>query len=223
LPFIVLRDVWKSYRVGGAVHYALRGVSLEVERGEFVAVVGPSGSGKSTLIHLLAGLDVPDRGVVSVGGVVVSGMSERGRVAWRRRNVGIVFQFLHLVPVLTALENVLLPMELAGVPRSERRERAMQLLEFVGLAGKAGRLPSELSGGEQQRVAIARALAADPPLVLADEPTANLDSENKWRVVELLREASRRGKTVVFTTHDLEVAGVADRVVRLSDGRVVAS
>ncbi len=223
MGFVVVEDVWKSYRVGRVVQPALRGVSLEFERGEFTAIMGPSGSGKSTLIHLIAGLDVPDRGRVVVGGVEVSSMGESARAAWRRRNVGIVFQFLHLVPVLTALENVVLPMELAGVPRGLRRERALKLLEFVGLAEKAGRLPSELSGGEQQRVAIARALAADPPLLLADEPTANLDSENKWRVVELLREASRRGKTVIFTTHDPEVAGAADRVVRLSDGRVVES
>lgn len=221
LSFVVVEDVWKSYKVGRVVQPALRGVSLSFDRGEFAAIVGPSGSGKSTLIHLIAGLDVPDKGRVIVGDVEVSSMGESARAAWRRRNVGIVFQFLHLVPVLTALENVVLPMELAGVPRGERRKHALDLLGFVGLEGKAGRLPAELSGGEQQRVAIARALAADPPLLLADEPTANLDSENKWRVVSLLREASRKGKTVIFTTHDLEVAEAADRIVRLSDGRVV--
>ncbi len=221
MSFVVVEDVWKSYKVGRVVQPALRGVSLSFDRGEFAAIVGPSGSGKSTLIHLIAGLDVPDKGRVIVGDVEVSSMGESARAAWRRRNVGIVFQFLHLVPVLTALENVVLPMELAGVPRGERRKHALDLLGFVGLEGKAGRLPAELSGGEQQRVAIARALAADPPLLLADEPTANLDSENKWRVVSLLREASRKGKTVIFTTHDLEVAEAADRIVRLSDGRVV--
>jgi len=216
-----LEGVWKEYRVGKVVVQALRGVDLVIPRGRLVALVGPSGSGKSTLIHLLAGIDVPSRGRVVVDGDEVSSMGRGERLRWRRRKVGIVFQFLHLVPVLTALENVMLPMELAGVPRGERRERALRLLEFVGLADKADRLPSELSGGEQQRVAIARALAADPPIILADEPTANLDVENKRRIVSLLREAAGKGRTVVYSTHDMGLAGEADVVVRLVDGRVV--
>jgi len=216
-----LEGVWKTYRVGRVEVHALRGVSLVVPRGRLVALVGPSGSGKSTLIHLLAGIDVPTRGRVIVDGDEVSRMGAGERLRWRRRKVGVVFQFLHLVPVLTALENVMLPMELAGVPRAERRPRALRLLEFVGLADKADRLPAELSGGEQQRVALARALAADPPLVLADEPTANLDVANKERIVGLLREAAGRGRTVVYSTHDSRLAREADVIVRIVDGRVV--
>jgi len=216
-----LEGVWKEYRVGKVIVQALRGVDLVIPRGRLVALVGPSGSGKSTLIHLLAGIDVPSRGRVVVDGDEVSSMGRGARLRWRRRKIGIVFQFLHLVPVLTALENVMLPMELAGVPRGERRERAIRLLEFVGLADKADRLPSELSGGEQQRVAIARALAADPPIVLADEPTANLDVENKRRIVSLLRRAAGEGRTVVYSTHDTGLAAEADVLVRLVDGRIV--
>ena len=216
-----LEGVWKVYRIGKVEVEALRGVDLVVPRGKLVALVGPSGSGKSTLIHLLAGIDVPTRGRVVVDGDEISKMGSGARLRWRRRKVGIVFQFLHIVPVLTALENVMLPMELAGVPRGERRRRALELLEFVGLAGKADRLPSELSGGEQQRVAIARALAADPPIILADEPTANLDVANKRRIVELLRGAVGRGKTVVYSTHDPELARQADVIVRIVDGRIV--
>ena len=217
----VLRGVWKTYRVGRVEVHALRGVDLEIPEGRLVALVGPSGSGKSTLIHLLAGLETPTRGEVVVAGTPVSRLGRRERLLWRRRNVGIVFQFLHLVPVLTALENVLLPMELAGVPRGVRRRRALELLEFVGLQGKEDRLPSELSGGEQQRVAIARALAADPPLILADEPTANLDTGNKLRIVELLERVRDRGRSVVYSTHDPGLAERADVVVYLRDGVVV--
>lgn len=220
-PFILVENVTKEYRSGSTVHMALKNVSLEIGRGEFVALVGPSGSGKTTLIHLISGLDTPTRGRVVVGGVEISSMGEASRARWRRRNVGIVFQFLHLVPTLTALENIMLPMELAGVPRRERRERALKLLEFVGLADKASRLPSELSGGEQQRIAVARALAAGPPLLVADEPTANLDRRNKFIVMELLERAAMRGVTVVYTTHDQEVAELARKRVALRDGKIV--
>ena len=217
------RGLWKWYGRGEARVAALRGVSLQVRRGEMLAVVGPSGSGKSVLLMILGGVEAPDRGGVVVDGVEVSRLPPRARAAWRRRSVGFVFQFFHLVPTLTALENVLLAMELAGRPRGrgERLERARKLLAMVGLEGKESRFPGELSGGEQQRVAIARALAHEPLLVLADEPTANLDTENKLRVVELLREAADSGQTVVFATHDERLASSADRVVRLVDGRVV--
>lgn len=218
--FIVVEDVWKTYKTGKVSYDALRGVSITIEKGSLVAIVGPSGSGKSTLIHLLAGIDVPTRGRVVVDGVEISSLSEGRRLKWRRRNIGIVFQFLHLVPVLTALENVMLPMELAGVFRGERKRRAMELLDFVGMADKAGKLPGELSGGEQQRVAIARALASDPPIILADEPTANLDVGNKRRIIELLARAKERGKTVVYTTHDRELAEIAEVRIVLRDGRV---
>ncbi len=221
MGFIEARDVWKDYVVGKVRVTALKGIDLDVDSGEFLAVTGPSGSGKSTLIYLLSGLDIPTRGFIRVGGVEISRLDQAKRASWRRMNVGIVFQFFHLIPTLTALENVMLTMELAGIPAGKRVERALELLEFVGLKGKADRYPWELSGGEQQRVAIARALAHDPPLILADEPTANLDYENKVRIVELLREVSRAGKTVVFATHDLELARRADRVVHLRDGVVV--
>jgi len=219
--FVEVRDVWKDYVMGKVKITAIKGVNLDVYRGEFLAVTGPSGSGKSTLIYLLSGLDVPTRGSIRVDGVEVSRLDQAGRASWRRRNVGVVFQFFHLIPTLTVFENVLLTMELADVPSAKRISKAWELLEFVGLKGKADRYPWELSGGEQQRVAIARALAHDPPLVLADEPTANLDYENKVRIVELLREVSIRGKTVVFATHDVELARRSDRIVHLRDGVIV--
>lgn len=217
---VVFSDVWKSYRSGRVIEEVLKGITFTVEKGTFTAIVGPSGSGKSTIIFLAAGIDTPTRGTVMVLGEDLAGRGEAWRRRWRRRNVGIVFQFFHLIPTLTALENVMLSMELARAS-GDRRARAMELLEFVGLKGKESRYPSELSGGEQQRVAIARALAHDPPLVLADEPTANLDYENKMRVVELLREAAGDGRTVVFATHDPDLVRGADRVVRVLDGRVV--
>ena len=221
MSFVEVRDVWKDYVMGKVKITAIKGVNLDVYRGEFLAITGPSGSGKSTLIHLLSGLDVPTRGSIRVDGVEVSRLDQAGRASWRRRNVGVVFQFFHLIPTLNVFENVLLTMELAGVPSAKRIARAWELLEFVGLKGKADRYPWELSGGEQQRVAIARALAHNPPLILADEPTANLDYENKVRVVELLREVSSTGKTVVFATHDVELARRADRIAHLRDGVIV--
>ena len=216
---VVLRGVWKVYRSGRVSYTALRGVDLDVFEGEFIGLVGPSGSGKTTLINIISGIDTPTRGKVIVLGEEISGRSEGWRARWRRRNIGIVFQFFHLVPTLTALENVMLPMELAGMYRGGgRRRRALELLEFVGIADKADKYPSELSGGEQQRVAIARALAADPPLILADEPTANLDTANKKRVIELLLKAHRLGKTVIVSTHDRDLVRDADRIVNIVDG-----
>ncbi len=215
---VEVRDVWKEYRIGKVVVPALRGVSLEIGESEFVALVGPSGSGKSTLLYLMGGLDRPTKGSIRVGGEDITGLSDSRLAMWRRRNVGIVFQFFHLIPVLTAYENVLLQAELAGLPKKERMERARELLEFVGLGDKMDRFPSELSGGEQQRVAIARALAGDPKLILADEPTANLDYTNKLRIVELLRRARELGKTVVFATHDTQLASYADRIISIRDG-----
>ncbi|MCE4599204.1 MAG: ABC transporter ATP-binding protein [Desulfurococcales archaeon] len=220
MAFIELKDVFMEYKLGRTLYPALRGVDLDVNKGEFIAIVGPSGSGKSTLIHVIAGISVPTRGTVRVDGVEISNKSDSWRVRWRRKNIGIVFQFLHLIPVLTVIENIIFPMELAGIPREIRKTRAIELLRFIGLEDKINRFPSELSGGEQQRVAIARALAADPPIILADEPTANLDSENKMKVMELLKKANDRGKTILYTTHDLEVAELADRILRLRDGRI---
>ncbi len=214
---VVVNDVWKYY----GVTPALRGVSLCVEDGEFVAVMGPSGSGKSTLLALIAGLDRPSKGYVEVFGERISGWSPGRRALWRRRNVGIVFQFYYLIPELTVLENVVLPMKLAGIHRGREKERALELLEAVGLRDKAHRLPGELSGGEQQRVALARALANEPKLLIADEPTASLDTENKKVVASLISELAG-DRTVILATHEEWLANMADRVVRLVDGRITS-
>ena len=218
---LTAKGLWKSYGSGRLRVDVVKGVDLEVGRGEFLAIVGPSGSGKTTIIMMLAGIEAPDRGSIVVDGVDVASLGPRERVLWRRRNVGIVFQFFHLIPTLTALENVMLSLELAGVKGSMARERALEALEFVGLRDKAHRFPYELSGGEQQRVAVARALVHKPKILLADEPTANLDYENKLRVVKLLRRAADEGLSVVFATHDMELARLADRIVFIRDGRVV--
>jgi len=217
-----LEHVRRVYRLGQRTVTALDGVDLQIRRGEFVAVVGPSGSGKSTLLNLMAGIDRPTSGRVIVDGVVLNELSEDELARWRGEHVGIVFQFFQLLPTLTALENVMLPMELRGTYRGQRRRRALQLLERVGLAHAADHLPSELSGGEQQRVAIARALANDPPILLADEPTGNLDTETGQRIVALLAQIHAQGKTVVLVTHERYLSAVATRVIEMQDGRIVA-
>jgi len=225
---IRLENVTRAYTVGARKLYALRDVSLAIHAGEFVAIVGPSGSGKSTLLNLIGGIDKPDRGSVWVDGVQVDAMGENALAKWRGRRIGIVFQFFQLLPTLTALENVMLPMELRntyadhplGSAQGKRRARAVAALERVGLAERMTQLPSELSGGEQQRVAIARALVNDPPILLADEPTGNLDSETGERVVALLAELNRAGKTIVLVTHEEALARAASRIVRVRDGRV---
>lgn len=215
---IVVDKVSKIYEIGKVKVEALRNVSFTIEKNEFISLVGPSGSGKSTLIYLLGGLDKPTSGSINVFGVEITSLNGSEILKWRRRNVGIVFQFFHLIPTLTAIENVVLAAELAGIPKSERIARAKELLDFVGLGDKLNRFPSELSGGEQQRVAIARALAGEPSLILADEPTANLDYSNKIRIVELLKKAKDLGKTVVFATHDVDLARYSDRVIKIRDG-----
>jgi putative ABC transport system ATP-binding protein len=218
-PVIQLVDVHKQYRSGRRAITALNGVSLTVQQGEWVAIVGPSGCGKSTMLNLLAGIDTADSGKVVVAGQRLSGMSEDALAGWRGREVGIVFQFFQLMPTLTVLENIVLPMDLAGNGRN-RRERARRLLERVGMDHLADHLPSELSGGEQQRVAIARALANEPRLLLADEPTGNLDSRNGQNVVELLRDVWLSGRTIVIVTHDRSVAATASRIVAMRDGQI---
>jgi len=215
-PLVVLHRVSKVYPRGVV---ALREVDLEIGRGEFVAIVGPSGSGKSTLLHLAGGLDRPSSGEIVVGGMALNG--QRDLTLFRRRMVGFVFQSHHLIPVLTALENVELPMVALGLPREIRRRRAARLLARVGLAHRMTHLPDELSGGESQRVAVARALANDPHLILADEPTGELDSENGRTIVHLLGELNREGRTVVIVTHNPQVADAASRNVTLRDGTVV--
>lgn len=219
-PIIQLRGVTRAYQAGQRTIQALRGVDLEVQAGEWLAILGPSGCGKSTLLNLLSGIDRPTQGSVVVAGNDLGSLSEEQLARWRGRAVGIVFQFFQLMPTLTALENVLLPMELNG--RGRRRARGLELLEEVGLRQLADNLPNELSGGEQQRVALARALANDPPLLLADEPTGNLDSQTGERVLALLEGGWRRGHSLVLVTHDRDVADRASRVITMRDGEIAA-
>ncbi|MBI5716253.1 MAG: ABC transporter ATP-binding protein [Burkholderiales bacterium] len=219
---IELRQVCKRYAGPDGGVRALDGVELKFAAGEFVAVVGKSGSGKSTLLNLIAGIDRPSSGEVQVAGVPVHRMDESALAAWRGRHIGVVFQFFQLLPTLTALENVMLPMDLCGTqPRAAARLRALALLRAVGIEDQAHKLPAELSGGQQQRTAIARALANDPPVIVADEPTGNLDSQTAEEVLDLLGALSRQGKSVLMVTHERDVARVAHRVVTLADGRVV--
>jgi putative ABC transport system ATP-binding protein len=220
-PVIALAHVGKSYQTPAGLFTALDDVSLAVARGEFLMVLGQSGSGKSTMLNLLAGIDRPTVGSIRVGGTAVHELSERALSAWRGRNVGIVFQFLQLLPTLTAAENVMLPMDFChtGAPR-ERRARALHLLDRLGVADQADKLPSTLSGGQQQRVAVARALANDPAVVLADEPTGNLDSRTAESMLTLLASLVGDGHTIVMVTHDRTAREFASRIVTLADGRV---
>ncbi len=217
---IRLENVVRVYAVGGRTLYALRDVSLQICAGEFVAITGPSGSGKSTLLNLIGGIDKPDQGSVWVDGLQVDRLGENTLAKWRGNKVGIVFQFFQLLPTLTAIENVMLPMELRNTFPEHRRQRAMNALERVGLVNRANQLPSELSGGEQQRVAIARALANDPPILLADEPTGNLDSDTGARIMDLFLVLHREGKTIVLVTHEEALARAAQRIVRVRDGQI---
>ena len=217
---IQLREVSKTVTSGTEPLTILHPLTLEIARGQFVAIVGPSGSGKSTLLGLIAGLDAPTSGDVLIDGVNITRLSEDALAKLRGEKVGFVFQFFHLIPSLTAHENVSVPMEIAGA--ADPRGRAKTLLDEVGLTGRAHHYPSQLSGGEQQRVALARALANDPPIVLADEPTGNLDSTNGRHILGLLRNIHQsRGTTIVLVTHDTELAAIADERLMLRDGRVV--
>jgi putative ABC transport system ATP-binding protein len=219
---IQVEDVVKTYPVASGEFVAVDGLSLDVAFGEFVAVVGRSGSGKTTLLNLLAGIDRPTSGTVRAVGADLGRLSESGLAAWRGRNVGLVFQFFQLLPTLTVAENVMLAMDFAGkVPAGQRRARALRLLDRVGVADQADKLPSALSGGQQQRAAIARALANDPPLLLADEPTGNLDSATADAVLALFAELNADGQTIVVVTHERDVRAVAGREVTLSDGHIV--
>jgi len=222
--FIRLRAITKTYKGASGGFTALSDVSLELPAGQLTAIVGKSGSGKSTLVNLIAGIDRPDRGEVMVGNTRVDTLNESPLATWRGKNVGVVFQFFQLLPTLSAIENVMLPMDLcATYPPAEARARALHLLDRVGIADQAHKLPSALSGGQQQRAAVARALANDPPLLLADEPTGNLDSRTADALFQLLGELTREGKTVVIVTHDRDMKHVADRVVTLADGRIIGS
>lgn len=216
-------DVHKTYRRGTVEVNAVRGVSLKIEAGEMVAIVGPSGSGKSTLLNLLGALDRPTTGEVLIAGARLSGMDDAARTRLRRDKVGLVFQFFNLLPLLTARENVALPLLLAGVARAEAERRADEMLGKVGLAARGDHTPDEMSGGEMQRVAVARALGGRPRVILADEPTGNLDSSAGAGVLELLRGATRdAGCAVVMVTHDPRAAAVADRVLEFRDGLLVS-
>jgi putative ABC transport system ATP-binding protein len=220
-PVIALRQAGKTFATPAGPFVALQGVDLEVARGELVAVVGKSGSGKSTLLNLIGGIERATEGEVRVAGTPVHDASEDVLARWRGRHVGVVFQFFHLLPTLTAIENVLLPMDFADRhPPGERRRHALERLDLVGVADQADKLPATLSGGQQQRVAIARALANDPAVVVADEPTGNLDTATGRSVLELFRRLTAQGTTVVLATHERDIGGLADRVVELVDGRV---
>jgi putative ABC transport system ATP-binding protein len=222
-PLIRLDGVEKVYRTGKLEYPALRGIDLCIDDGEMVAIVGPSGSGKSTIMNMITGIDRPTRGEVVVGGAQLHSMGEERLAAWRGAHVGIIFQFFQLLPTLTALENAVLPLDFARRGhKSWRRERAAHCLSLVGLGEKAEHLPSELSGGEQQRVAIARALAPDPELLIGDEPTGNLDTSTARQMFDLLSSLNGEGKTVLYVTHDPELAGRAPRRVTIRDGRVVS-
>ena len=218
---ISLQQVSKTYETPAGKYSALRNIDLEIRGGEFVGVVGKSGSGKSTLLNMVAGIDRPSAGSVAVAGTEIHAMSENRLAVWRGRNVGFVFQFFQLLPTLTAAENVMLPMDFSkSLPFRERRKRALALLDRVNVGAHADKLPATLSGGEQQRVAIARALANEPPLVLADEPTGNLDSVTATAILDLFRDMANRGTTVVIATHEADIARVIDRRIEISDGKI---
>jgi putative ABC transport system ATP-binding protein len=221
-PVLLVDAVYKTYEAEQAPVRALRGFSLELDRGEFCAVMGPSGCGKSTLLNLIAGLDEPDEGTVGIDGDLVSGRPEQVLADLRRRHVGLVFQFFNLLEGMTALDNVVMPALLAGTKRRAAERRARDLLGLLGLAGKAEDAPGVLSGGQRQRLAIARALANEPTLLLADEPTGALDSEGGEEILELFRRLHDAGQTILMVTHDPDVAAGAGRIIRMSDGRVAA-
>lgn len=221
MPAVALYAVRKTYVTGAGEFSALRGVDLKVAAGEFVAVVGKSGSGKSTLINMITGIDRPTAGEVWVAGTPVHTLTENQIAVWRGRTVGVVFQFFQLLPTLTALENVMLPMDFGDIhPPAGRQRLAYELLDLVGVSDQADKLPANLSGGQQQRVAIARSLANDPPLLVADEPTGNLDGDTADAVIDLFVELAARGKTILMVTHDKDLAHRAGRIVTVAAGRV---
>ena len=221
-PVIRARNITRNLKLGSHVVHALRGVNLEILPKEMVGIIGPSGSGKSTLLGIIGGLDSPTEGTIAIDGVDITRMSENQLTDIRNQKIGFIFQFFNLIPTLTALENVALPIEFAQVPRHKPYQRAQELLEMLGLGGRFHHRPNELSGGQQQRVAIARALANDPPILLADEPTGNLDTHSGDTVMEALNTIrDENGTTVVLVTHDRPLASQMDRVLTLVDGIIV--
>jgi putative ABC transport system ATP-binding protein len=222
-PLVALAGVAKTYHSGRVAYHALRGIDLQIGAGEMVAIVGPSGSGKTTIVNLIAGIDRPSAGTVTVNGARLDRMSEEALAVWRRANIGLVFQFFQLMPTLSALDNTVLPMELAGHGSGRTRKAgARALLAAVGLGDRGDRLPVELSGGEQQRVALARAMAGQPRILIGDEPTGNLDSETALQMFGRLKDLNAAGTTVIFVTHDPGLAALAPRLVTMRDGRIVS-
>ncbi|MCW1300985.1 MAG: ABC transporter ATP-binding protein [Candidatus Nanoarchaeia archaeon] len=222
MKLVELKNVRKSYRMGKVIVPALRDVSLQVTRGEFLAILGPSGSGKSTLLNIIGCLDRPDEGEVIIDGINVLKLRDEKLAEIRLKQVGFIFQFFNLLPRLTALENVELPLLLAGVDEKRARERAKHLLELVGLESRVNHRPFELSGGEQQRVAIARALVNNPKIVLADEPTGNLDTRSGEEIIQLMKKLNSKLKqTFIVVTHDRKIASIANRIIYLRDGMIV--
>jgi putative ABC transport system ATP-binding protein len=223
-PMIQCRGISKSYRKGNNVVTPLDALDLDVAKGEFLAMMGPSGSGKTTLLNLLSGIDSPSAGSLVIAGTDIANLSRRDLTRWRAGHVGYIFQLYHLVPVLTAFENVELPLLLSPLSKKERHRRVETALALVDLGDRMHHTPSELSGGQEQRVAIARAVVADPPLLVADEPTGDLDREAANRILELLRQLARdHGKTIVMVTHDAKAAGAADRTLHLEKGQLLSS
>jgi putative ABC transport system ATP-binding protein len=220
-PLIELSNVTKDYPIPSGIFHALTNISLSVESNQLIAITGKSGSGKSTLLNLITGIDRPSNGTVTINGIRVDKLSETELASWRGKNVGIVFQFFQLLPTLTILENVMLPMDFCNTyPKKERKKRALALLEKVNIREQADKFPSALSGGQQQRVAIARSLANDPPLIVADEPTGNLDSHTATAIFELFANLARSGKTVVVVTHEREFARYFENTIHLIDGKI---
>lgn len=220
-PIMSLSKVYKTYDTPSGAFTALKDVTLQVGKGEFVAIVGKSGSGKTTLINVITGIDDPTSGEVNVASAAVHSMNQEQLAVWRGKNVGVIFQFFQLLPTLTVAENIVLPMDFCKTyPVPERRKRAISLLEKVGIAEQADKLPADLSGGQQQRAAIARALANDPPILVADEPTGNLDSRTGSEILNLFRKLHAQGNTVIIVSHDQEIADQTQRVIFLRDGKI---
>ena len=218
-PLVLVKDLSKSYKRGDQEIPVLKNLSLEVSQGDFLALMGPSGSGKTTLLNLIAGIDTPDRGILRVNGVDIASLSESELSFWRAHNVGFIFQFYNLIPVLTAVENIQLPLLLTSLPRRTRREHALTALDLVGLSDRMNHYPTQLSGGQQQRIAIARALVTDPLIIVADEPTGDLDKDSAGEVLDLMEEFNQAfGKTIIMVTHDPRAAQKAGKILILDKG-----
>jgi putative ABC transport system ATP-binding protein len=223
MALVEIRNVSKIYHLGGEEIRALDDVSLDIEGGEFISIIGPSGSGKSTLMQIVGCLDTPSKGTIKLDGTMIQDASPRQLAAIRNRKIGFVFQFFNLLPKLTVLQNVELPMVYGGVPGRERHERALQALQLVDLANRNKHRPSQLSGGQQQRVAIARALVNDPKIIFADEPTGNLDSHTGELILQLFRKLSTEGRTIILVTHDPEIAALTPRRIEIRDGKIATT